>query len=549
MSEQVKLCEAIRRHDMADISVAKDYFEALRLCMDDDQSYAISNAKWLYGQINQGLRAAMSGNDLEKSGEWYELKKYCTLLLAPHSFDHFLQYLEWDRPPEKKFWLPRRKKLMRLCNDLQDLEDRVIDFLGISLPPRVGKTTLCIFFMLWHMSKYPDDANVMSGHSDKLTDGIYKELVTILKDDVTYRWADVFPNIRVESVSAKNETINLVHAKRFPTMTCRSIEGTLTGAVEIGENGILYVDDLVKDLEESLSPERMQAKYDAYLNTLKDRKKDGARELMVGTRWNVLDPLGRIAAQYADNPRYRFTVIPALNEDGESNFEYEYGVGFTTKYYIDMKASIDDASWWAKYQGAPYNREGLLFPRESLLWYNGVLPDVNPDRIVAACDVAWGGGDYLSMPILYIYGSDAYMVDCVYNNGNKDVTRPLVIGKLKAHRPNQVRFEANNGGGEYADYIDGELRKENVRINISARRAPNSTSKMARIIQLAPDIQRIHFLDYEHSSQEYRKFIDAMCTFVVTGKNTNDDAPDSLAQAVDLITSNFGVVHVFKRPI
>ena len=127
-------------------------------------------------------------------------------------------------------------------------------------------------------------------------------------------------------------------------MTCRSISGTLTGAVEIGSGGVLYCDDLIEDLEESLNPLRLQAKYDAYLNQLKDRKKLGALELMVGTRWNVFDPLGRIQDQYAGNDRYRFRVISALDENGESNFNYQYGLGFDTAYYRDMKESIDDAN-------------------------------------------------------------------------------------------------------------------------------------------------------------------------------------------------------------
>ena len=40
-------------------------------------------------------------------------------------------------------------------------------------------------------------------------------------------------------------------------MTCRSISGTLTGAVEIGTGGVLYCDDLIEDLEESLNPVRL----------------------------------------------------------------------------------------------------------------------------------------------------------------------------------------------------------------------------------------------------------------------------------------------------
>ena len=330
-------------------------------------------------------------------------------------------------------------------------------------------------------------------------------------------------------------------------MTCRSISGALTGAVEIGTGGILYCDDLIEDLEESLNPLRLQAKYDAYLNQLKDRKKLGAKELMVGTRWNVLDPLGRIQSQYEGNERYKFRVIPALNEDGESNFNYQYGLGFDTAYYMDMKNSIDDATWCAKYMGNPYIREGLLFPESELLTYNGVLPDGEPEKI-AVCDVAWGGGDSLSMPILYKYGDDVYVHDVVFNTGDKFVTYPVVIGRLKLHLPHKARFEANNGGHEYADNVDKELRKDGIHINVISKKAPSNQSKLARIIQFAPDIKKFYFLGEKYRSKEYRKFMDEVTTFVQTGKNTHDDACDSLAMAADEIFHGVSKVEVFKRP-
>lgn len=58
---------------------------------------------------------------------------------AQDDFDSYLQFVEWERDPEKKFYIPRRKVLRPLVNDLQDLADGNIDFLGVSLPPRVGK--------------------------------------------------------------------------------------------------------------------------------------------------------------------------------------------------------------------------------------------------------------------------------------------------------------------------------------------------------------------------------------------------------------------------
>ena len=96
---------------------------------------------------------------------------------------------------------------------------------------------------------------------------------------------------------------------------------------------------------------------------------------MVGTRWNVMDPLGRVETEKKNNPRYRFRKIPALNENGESNFDYDYGVGFSTKYYVDMKSRLDANEWQAKYQQNPFIREGILFPEDGLRYYNGILPE------------------------------------------------------------------------------------------------------------------------------------------------------------------------------
>lgn len=415
-------------------------------------------------------------------------------------------------------------------------------------------STICIFFLTWQMGRYPNDANLMSGHSDKLTDGFYSEVLSILTDADTYQWNRIFPGIQLADKSSKNETVDLVKKKRFPTLTCRSVSGTLTGAVEVGSNGILYCDDLIEDLEESLSPTRLQAKYDAYLNQLKDRKKQGARELHVATRWNVMDVIGRIKMQYEGDPMYRFTVLPAVDEEGHSNFNYDHGLGFDDAYYADMKASIDDATWCAKYMGRPYVREGLLFPKDELLWYNGVLPEGRPDMVVMVGDIAWGGGDFTSAPVAYVYGPTVYIQDVLFNNGNKETTQPLMVSKVIRHKVDRLRLEANNGGTEYADSVENLLHQQNYRLNIGVKRAPSNskgergTGKLGRIIRYAPDIKRFYFVDDAHSTREYKQFMEQVCLFVQTGKNTHDDAPDSLAALCDELFFGAAKVETFKRP-
>lgn len=516
-------------------------FEMIKAIKDEDLDYSIELA---------GILRECCSDNVESDVRFYGLYNDCLLYRSPYKFDDYMLYIEKNRSPEKQFYLPRRKILKIVVDDLQDLEDGKLDFYGLSMPPRVGKSTICIFFLSWVMGKRPNSHNAMSGHSGILADGFYDEAMNIIISE-EYCFHDVFPGLKLESKSAEKKEINLDKPDRFATLTCRGIDGTWTGAVDISADGYLYVDDLVRDRTESLSPVRLENRYQDYLNILVDRKNDGTRELMVGTRWNVLDPLGKVEKQYKDNPRYRFRKIPALDDKGESNFNYLYGKGFSTEYFLRLKERLDKNEWEAKYQQRPFTREGLLFPEDELKTYNGVLPEDGLVRKVAICDVAWGGGDSLSMPFAYVYDDGrVFLPDWIFNRGDKTVTKPIVIGKTLHHKPNQEHFEANNGGDEYADDIDRQLKESGFKTNITHSKASNQITKLAKIIQCAPDIKaNFYFLDKEHRDKEYQDAIDELTMFVQIGKNEHDDAADSLSQLQNFINGGFiAKVTAMHRP-
>lgn len=535
-----KIIDKLLSMGISEFENASMLFEMIKAIKNEDLEYSI--------ELAGTLRECCSDN-VVKDVRFYGLYNDCLLFRSQYKLDDYILYIEKDRPVEKQFYLPRRRVLKTLVDDLQDLADRKIYFLGISLPPRIGKSTLCIFFMTWIMSRNPDVANVMSGHSDKLTKGFYQEILSIISDNETYNWSTIFPNVKLASNNQQDETVDLNKKKRFPSITCRSMLGTLTGAVEVGDGGCLYLDDAIEDLEESLNMDRLDKKYDAYLNQLRDRMKDGAYELQVGTRWNIYDIIGRIKEKYEDDPMYRFRVIPALNENDESNFDYDYGVGFSTEYYHKMRSDIDDATWWAKYMGQPYVREGLLFPKDELKYYNGILPGSASDRIISCVDVAFGGGDSLSAPIAYIFGEDAYIHDVVFNTGNKTVTQPLLCGKFISNNVNQAQFEANNGGDAYSDEVSALLKSQGYSMNISSRKADNQTKKMARIIQYAPDIKNFYFRNDKLRGKEYDKFMNELTMIVVDPKgNKHDDSADSLRMLAEYKQGGmYATVTVRKR--
>ncbi|MDE7446153.1 MAG: hypothetical protein K2N15_10715 [Lachnospiraceae bacterium] len=547
VSEQNKnIISAIKQSDLNSYKALRDLLDMAKVIADAQGDNDLTYALKLTGFIKRKIPTLPPTAGMNKL-YWEALK-----FEAPHRFESFLLYMERKRRPEKRFYQPRRKTLHIVAEDLQDLEDGKLDFYGLSMPPRVGKSTICIFFLAWVIGKRPESHNAMSGHSGILADRFYTDVLKLTTSE-EYTFSEIFPNVTAPKTSSDKNELRYDEIESFATLTCRGIDGTWTGAVDISADGYLYVDDMVRDRTESLSPKRLENRYQDYLNVLVDRKNDGSRELMVGTRWNVLDPLGRVEKENKNNPRYRFRKIPALNEHDESNFEYDYGKGFSTQYYRDMREKLDRNEWMAKFMQNPFIREGLLFPLDELNYYGGVLPD--GDYITAAaCDVAWGGGDSLSMPFGKAFESredgPVYISDWIFNQSDKYVTKPLVVAKTLQHKPHMERFEANNGGDEYAESVDAMLKEQGFKTNITWAKASNQIGKMAKIIQYAPDIKRrFYFLKPELQDEEYKNAMEELGMITQVGKNEHEDSADGLVQLLQLISGEmYATCEAMERP-
>ena len=503
-------------------------------------------------------------------------------LNAKIDLDSYMLYMEWKREPSKRFWLPRRHVLYPVCQGFQDLADDRLDVLIVSLPPRVGKSTTGVFAETWQMGREPLSASVMSGHSDKLTKGFHMEALGIISDSYTYRFAEVFPDSKLIDKSMADETIHLKRKGRFPSLTCRSVDGTLTGAVEIGKKGWLYCDDLVSDREEALSADRMDKLYAAYLNQLRDRMLDGAKEVHVGTRWVPNDVIGRVIDTNEGNRRCRVIIIPALdgkpceetiptsdvmywhevirdNGDGttvvsrplgRSNFDYLYGLGFSTDYYYKMKYDLEQAgegdSWSAKYMGEPYWIGGLMFPEDELNFYDE-LPEGEPDAVIAVVDTKDRGVDYASMPIGYVYGVRHYIHDAVCDNGLPEVVEPKIANALVRHDVGLVQFESNSAGGRVADSVHDKCREMGHAIEV--RKKFSTENKETRILVDSAWVKANCYFRAEPPNSDYRMFLQMLTHYTTEGKNKHDDAPDSMSMYKRFATSfRAAKVEAMKRP-
>lgn len=477
------------------------------------------------------------------------------------NFESYIYYLEKKRPQEKRFYLPRQGVLHTVMSDLEDLYNRKIKFLGISLPSRTGKSTLAIYYCSWVAMTRPDSCSAMGGHSGILARGYYQELLNIITGE-DYTFGEMYSfwhktDEVLDDKSAENLYINLGSPSRFATITCRGIDGTWTGAIDVSVDGLLLVDDLVRDREHSLSPTRMENTWQEYLNKMVDRKSgkpgegfSGSCELMIGTLWNVYDPLYRMETLYGDDPLYRFRKIPALNENDETNFPYQY----TTEYLLEMRERLDAPEWQAKWMQAPYVREGLLYQPNELNYFNGECPE---GKTIAILDPAVGGGDFLSMIMIRIVGKKNYVIDWLYSNETKGKTIPAICGKIIFHNITELHYERNGIGRAFEEDVTKALHERlYYRCKSIPFNAPEGMSKEDKILGYSDWVKsNLWFIEEEAKSttysrsQDYIKAMNDMFIYTTVGKNKHDDSVDNLAQAARVFEKQSnGTIDVILNP-
>ena len=486
-----------------------------------------------------------------KTPQMYELIRQTYVFAGQYSFDDFMVAMEWNREPKARFWLPRRKVLEgkhKIATQIQEfIDDPAALFLGFSQPPGTGKTTIIKFLLAYIIGRDPKSANMYISYSDGMTKMMLDSVKSMLTDTAEYAFHEIFPGLGEPAVSAEYKTVSYRRAGDFPTLGLVSLGGSVTGRTRA--NTFLVTDDLVKNKEEARSPERLEKLYGDYTATLTTRMiGDNVKQIMLGTRWSAYDPLGRMEADHEGDPRYRFIAIPVWDENEESNFEYEHPDRYTTEKIRDIKNTIDSADFECLFMQHGIEKEGLAFAADSLKYYNGVLPDGEPDNIVFVNDVAWGGGDSLSMPVAYVYGQDVYVHDWVFDKRDKSCTKPRVVAKILQHKVKMGRTEANNGGDEYSDDVYRILRQEHgYSINMSHKKAPTNMAKLTRIEQHAPTIRDFYFRADGCRDDDYRRAMNELTGFSFTSKNLHDDAPDSMAMLADYLGNGIKSVTVAKR--
>lgn len=531
------------------------YDDKFALCRDYEGTEFRLAHEWnqaLQEEIRAGLKLAVDTRDFKTAEEFDNLLFRSLLFCAPHYFDAYLQAVEYGKPLDKKFYLPRRHYLKRYVEGYQEVLDGKLDFLSISMPKRCGKSQLGINFTNMLSGKFPDRSTLMEGTGDDLVQSFYKGCLEYIQQPNDYHFYDIFPESKLVQTNADTKVINLLHKSRFPTVMCRSIDARQVGLSEA--TNLLYLDDCVEGREEAKNRQRLDDKWEVISGDIIGRAIEGTPIVICGTRYSLYDPIGHLQEEMQkQGKRCKIIETPALDPvTDESNFEYirEGRKVFTTQYFRDQREMLSAEQFESEFQQQPFEAKGILFPEASLNRYFELPVDREPDSIIAVCDTADKGADYCSMPIAAVYGDEVYIVDVVFDDSPPEVTKPECAKALMDNLVVAGTFESNNAGTYFARDVQQILTDRKYVCNIRTKRT--ISNKQTRI-EFASDniIKHFYFKDpslYARNSQ-YAMFMKQVTTYTRSGKVPHDDAPDSLSLLENELRGLVGAkVEVFKRP-
>lgn len=528
--------EKDRDYGLRVVAKARDYLEALV-----SQSGNTIWQLWEYSRQTQ--------YDFEELDEYFNILLYEA---QNRVLDSYMLYIEKNRMPKDRFYLPRRRCFLKIgvTQALQEMLDDKLDILSISLPPGVGKSTVEMFFHSGLMGWFPKEYSLFYSHSGDITKMYYNGVLNILTGD-EYCWHEIFPDCKIKMTDAKREQIHINKYMPFANLQTTSVGAKNAGKVRVSQKGYLLCDDIIGGIEEALNINMLDKLWNTYSVDARQRKLDGAKEIHICTRWSVHDIVGRLQRLYEGSERVKFIAVPDIDPvTGKSNFNYEIH-GFSEDFFHDQELAMDDISYRCLYKNDPIEREGLLYAEDELRYYAS-LPDREPDAVLSVCDTKSKGTDFLVLPVLYQYENDYYMVDCICSDlSDYGVQYDRMANILVEHGVQQCEFESNAGGDRVAFEVEGKVKELNGRCNITTK--PTETNKETRIIVNADWVKKnVLFKPKENwgIKTDYQVFMSWLLAYSVAGKNKHDDVPDCMANFALFVQNKYRIktAYVMQSP-
>lgn len=412
-----------------------------------------------------------------------------------------------------------RQFLKPIADAFQQIEQKEIKSLSVSMPPRAGKSYITSLFCAWTIGRNPDKSVMRNTCTATLYQKFSYDVRAIVKSE---KFKQVFPNVQLSDDKANLQGWNTNSSKQVGYFGA-GVGGTIIG---FGASNVAITDDLYRGIEDALSDTMNDRIIQWKESTHDSRFESGCARIDIGTRWSLNDVIGRnIEGKIYD----KSIIIPALDQNGNSFCE----LVMSTNEYLDKQKRMAPEIWAAEYMQQPVDVKGRLFNELKYIDEND-LKDIQKQGIegaIAYIDVSDQGNDYTAMAICQIINNQLFIVDYVFTRDNTDITIPLCAQKLNHWNVNYCRVESNAMGAMFSRHLQKETKTRVLQVN-------NTTNKITRIIMQSAWIMN-RFTFVKKDDQQSQLFIQNLLSFSKEGKNKNDDSPDCCAGLSIFIQSMF----------
>jgi predicted phage terminase large subunit-like protein len=233
------------------------------------------------------------------------------------------------------------------------------DRIGVSIPPRHGKSTLTsVMFVAWYLGNNPTKQVMLVSHTADLAVNFGRKVRNLIASDA---YQAVFPHVHL-AIDSKS-------AGRWNTNQGGGFYATGVGSALAGRGADLLLIDDPHNEQELLAGDfsSFQKTYEWFTIGARTRLMKGGAVAVIHTRWHPADLIGQLTRDMASNPltdQYEFFEFPAIFYEGTDHEKALWPEFFDLDTLHRTKASMPLYQWNAQYQQNPTGKEGAIVPRE-----------------------------------------------------------------------------------------------------------------------------------------------------------------------------------------
>lgn len=308
-------------------------------------------------------------NKLESLAELRRLK-------AQKNHLNFIKYV-WENPSEE-YAIGMHTRI--ICNAIDKAIEKYIRgescFLIITVPFRHGKSEILSRKLPPHfLGLFPDAQVILCGHTARFIESVSRNARDLV---ATTKYQELFPGITVNHASSSVQHWHI----RGRLGSCYA--GALLGAITGQGYALGLLDDYCANREDAESPNARDKMWEGFTDNFMTRRGPVSITIILATRWNTDDIIGRIENEKnnnADFPNFEIINIPAFSDD------YPEGILFPERFprswYEEQRATLGSYGTASLLQCAPVVKGGNFLSSEHIQVHKSIdeFPSIPYHRV------------------------------------------------------------------------------------------------------------------------------------------------------------------------